>query len=368
MKLLRANNVIREPELMKEPYKLLIVDDSRMMRKAIVNIFNKDDGVQVVGEAADGEEAMEMLFQVKTDVVTLDVEMPVMDGLTTLKHMMVENPTPTVMISSLTHEGASVTFDALKYGAVDFIPKPSSLSGEDLKKQSLEIIRKVKLAAAVDIDSVKYIRAVRKTTPKSSKITECKNIVAIGAAEGGYGSLLKIIPHLPADFPAACLIVLHAEAIHVDAFIGYLNEHSAIKIKRACDGEPVRGGVCYIGPGEEYLTVRAIDGRPVLFANPAPFAARRGSVNMLMFSVAEVMGNRSVGLILSGSGSDGNEGMAEIIRLDGTAIVQDPKSCIYNEMAESALDTCGSGLIVSDSQKITPTLMTLVGAHGRGYG
>ncbi len=144
---LRTNNAIQEPGLMpglkKDPYKLLIVDDSRIMRKAIANIFDEDDRVQVVGEAEDGAEAMEMLSQINADVVTLDVEMPIMDGLTTLKHMMVENPTPTVMISTLTHEGTSVTFDALKYGAVDFIPKPSSISGKDLQKQSREISRKV---------------------------------------------------------------------------------------------------------------------------------------------------------------------------------------------------------------------------------
>ena len=349
---LRTNNAIQEPGLMpglkKDPYKLLIVDDSRIMRKAIANIFDEDDRVQVVGEAEDGAEAMEMLSQINADVVTLDVEMPIMDGLTTLKHMMVENPTPTVMISTLTHEGTSVTFDALKYGAVDFIPKPSSISGKDLQKQSREISRKVTLAAAVDINSVKYIRAVRKVTRKSLKTPECKNIIAIGAAEGGYGALLKIIPQLPADFPATCLIVLHTEAIHVDAFVRYLNDHSAMKIKRACDGEPVKGGVCYIGPGEEYLTIRKIDNRPVVFANPAPFAARR-AVNMLMFSVAETMRNQSIGLILSGSGPDGNEGMAEIHRVGGIAIAQDPKNCMYSEMSKAALDCCDVDQVLSDT-------------------
>jgi len=340
----------RGPEDMKEPHKLLIVDDSKMMRRAIADIFDADNRVKVVGEAADGEEALEIILQLDIDVVTLDVEMPVMNGLTTLKHMMIEKPTPTVMISTLTHKGAAITFDALKYGAVDFVPKPSNLSGKDLKKQSSEIIRKVNLAAAVNIGSAHYIRAARKKKQaESDKTAECNNIIAMGAAEGGYGALLKIIPHLPPDFPGAFLIVLHDEAIYVDAFIQYLAEHSTMKITRARDGEPVKGGVCYLAPGEEYLTVRSLKRGPVLHVGASPFATRRGAVNMLMFSVAEVMGDRSAGVILSGVGSDGDEGIGEIVRVGGTAIVQDPGTCMYTQMPKSVLNKHRVDLVVPDT-------------------
>lgn len=344
---------------MKDPYKLLIVDDSRMMRKAIKNIFKDVNGIQIVGEAENGRQAIEMLSQIDADVITLDVEMPVMDGLTTLKHLMVENPIPVVMISTLTHEGTTVTFDALKYGAVDFIPKPSSISGKDLEKQSREIIRKVKLAAAVDIESVQYIRTAMKGKITSYKKPECNHIISIGAAEGGYSSLLKIIPRLPADLPAACIVILHAESIHVDAFIRYLKKHSAMKIQRASDGDRVKGGVCYVGSGEEYVTVRSVNNCPVLFANPAPFSSRRGSVDMLMFSAAEVKGDRSMGVVLSGSGTDGNEGMGEIARIGGTTIVQDPKSCMYTEMSKSILDKFKADMVLSDA-KIAAQIMETV--------
>jgi two-component system chemotaxis response regulator CheB len=339
---------------MKDPYKLLIVDDSRVVRKAISGIFEADDRFQVVGEAADGAEALEFLLQVNPDVVTLDINMPVMDGLTTLKHMMIQNPTPTVMLSTLTQEGASVTFDALKYGAVDFIHKPFNLGDSNLDEQIRNIVDKVTLAAGVEIESVRYIRAIPKDKMLGqSRGIKCNNIIAMGASEGGYSALLKIIPQLPPDLPAACLVMLHVASQHVNAFVNYLDRYSQMKIKRAEDGEPVEGGVCYLGSGEEYVTFHSQNNGFFLQVNPAPFSSystRRGSINMLMFSVAEVMKNRSVCIILSGSGDDGVEGMGEILRVGGTVFVQDPKNCMYKEMAQSALNRYKADLVIPDSK------------------
>lgn len=334
---------------MANTHKLLIVDDSKFIRKAVSKIFEADDRIQVAGEAADGEEALEMLLQLDADVVTLDVEMPVMDGITTLKHMMIQTPTPTVMLSSLTKEGATVTFDALKYGAVDFVPKPSNLESDDLKEQARNIISKVNLAAEVEVESIQYIRALKKDKPsKQSNEIEYKNIVVMGAAEGGYGTLLNIIPQLPPDLPVAYLVVLYAASKHIDSFTGYMDEHSSVKVKRTKDGEPIEGGVCYLGTGGEYITVQSKNDELVFQISPAPFSSRRGSINMLMFSVAEALENRSVGIILSGEGGDGTEGIIEISRVGGMAIVQDPKTCLYKEMAKSALDRCKADIVVSD--------------------
>ena len=339
---------------MKDPYKLLIVDDSKMMRRAISDIFAADDRVQVVGDVADGAQALEIIPQINPDVITMDVNMPVMDGLTTLKHMMIECPRPTVMLSTLTLEGASTTFDALKYGAVDFVPKPSKLDDSKLEGQEETVVRKVALAAQVEIEAVQYIRALTKNESAGPNgPVACNRLIAMGAAEGGYGALLKIVPHLSPDHPAAYLAVLYAASQHVDAFARYLNEHSSVGVKRAADGLPVEGGVFYLGAGEEYVTVRSHGNGLVLQVNPAPFTSiseRKGSINMLMFSVAEVMGNRSDGVILSGSGEDGAEGLAEIIRTGGTAIVQDPKTCLYKEMTRTAMDRCEADLVIPDTK------------------
>jgi len=350
---------------MTDSYKILIVDDSKLIRKAVSNIFKDQVNFQVVGEAGNGKEALELMPELNPDVVTLDINMPVMDGLTTLKHIMIKSPRPTVMLSSLTQEGSSVTFDALKYGAIDFIPKPSKTNGNSIGEQEQNIIKKVKLAAEVEIESVRYIRSVQyiRSVPneKSNKKpggNECKNIFVIGASEGGYGALLKIIPQIIPDFPAAFLVVIYADSKHVDAFADYLDSHSLIKVRRAKNGKEIKGGVCYLCSGEEYATVHSLGDKYNLQVNPSPFTGRRGSINMLMFSVAEVMGMRAAGVILSGTGDDGAEGLAEIIRAGGTAVVQDPKSCLYKKMARSAIEVNKHALVVPDT-RIASTISEL---------
>ena len=336
---------------MNDPYKILIVDDSKLIRRAVSNIFKAQDNFQVVGEAGNGKEALELLPKLNPDVITLDVNMPVMDGLTTLKHIMIESPRPTVMLSSLTQEGSSVTFDALKYGAIDFIPKPSKTNGNSIGEQEQNIIKKVKLAAEVEIESVQYIRSLPKEKyDKRPDGIECTGLIAMGASEGGYGALLKIIPQIIPDLSAALLIVVYADSKHVDAFTGYLESHSFVKVRRAKDGEEIKGGVCYLCSGEEYATVHSSGNKYNLQISPSPFAGRRGSINMLMFSVADVMGMRAAGIILSGTGDDGAEGLGEIVRTGGTAIVQDPKTCLCKGMAISAIDSCDVDFVISDTK------------------
>jgi two-component system chemotaxis response regulator CheB len=343
---------IKENKFMNDSYKLLIVDDSKMMRNAIRGIFAADDRIQVAGEAADGEAALEIIPQIDPDVLTMDVNMPVMDGLTTLKHMMIETPKPTVMVSTLTQEGASLTFDALKFGAVDFVSKPSKLNESKLEGQEKTVARKVALAAQVEIEAIRYIRDVPKgESSRPSRQVACDRFIAIGAAEGGYGALLKVVPHLRPELPATYLAVIHAASQHVDAFARYLDDSSSIRVKRAIDGLPVEGGICYLGAGEEYITIQSHNSGLFLQVQPAPFKSmseRRGSINMLMFSAAEVMGNRAVGIVLSGAGNDGAEGMAEIIRSGGKTLIQDPKSCLYKEMAKSALEKCELDGVIPD--------------------
>ena len=351
---------------MNDPYKLLIVDDSKLIRRAISNIFTDQENIQVVGEASNGREALEILPELNPDVVTLDINMPVMDGLTTLKHIMIKNPKPTVMLSSLTQEGASMTFDALKYGAIDFIPKPSRNNKDSLEKQGLDIIKKVNQAAEVEIESVQYIRSVPKdkSYDRPSGIA-CKNLFAMGASGGGYGALLKIIPQLLPDLPAAFLVVIYAALQHVDAFAAYLDDHSFIKVKRAKDKEPIEGGVCYLCSGEEYMTVHSSGNKYNLKVNPSPFSERRGSINMLMLSIAEVMTNRAVGVILSGSGDDGAEGLGEVVRMGGRAIVQDPNCCLFREMPCAAIDKCKNTEIIPDV-KIAEKINSLNHSHHNG--
>jgi two-component system, chemotaxis family, protein-glutamate methylesterase/glutaminase len=331
--------------------KVLLVDDSQMIRRVIRRILESSKSLRVVGEASNGAEALDLIPRLNPDVVTLDINMPVMDGLTTLKHMMIKSPKPAVMISTLTREGASVTFDALKYGAIDFITKPSQLNGKQIIEQKKNIVRKVSLAANVETGEIRYLRSpAGKNLCFLEKKPVSERVFTIGASEGGYSSLLKIVPLLRPDIPATVLVVLYAEPVYVDAFVQYLNDHSLILVKRAKYGEPLLEGTCYIASGHEYITVENLSGKYFLQVNPNPFPNRKGAINMLMMSAAENFGKKAVGAILSGEGDDGIEGLREILRQGGQGLVQDPKTCLYKDMVLSVLNNLRIDRVVPDRE------------------
>jgi two-component system chemotaxis response regulator CheB len=334
----------------KAPYKILVVDDSHLIRQAIIEIINTSEELQVVGEAASGSEALGLIPDLKPDLVTLDIIMPKMNGLTTLKRIMIFSPVPVIMLSSLAHEGADVTFDTLRYGAIDFIAKPSKLDGNALKNQAQQIIQKIRLAARVKVGAIQYIRVKPKTATLDFPKAACKNIVALGVAEGGYGTLLKIILRLKPHPATAYMVIFYETSAHVDGFIQYLNQYTDVKVQRPLNNTLLESGVCYISSGEEYVTVHGQRGQLVSYVSPAPFSSRRGTIDMLMFSVAETVGRYSLGIVLSGNGRDGSEGLEEIVRVGGGAIIQSPVSCLYKSMALSALDMCEAEVVVADTE------------------
>jgi len=326
---------------MTSALRLLIVDDSKLMRQAIVGMFSDDDNF-MMEEATNGLEALVLLDKFKPDVVTLDINMPGLDGIGTLKRMMIVHPVPTVMLSSLTQEGAKITFDALRYGAVDFISKPSAMAEISHAEHAEEIRGRVKYAAEVELGAIKYIRheAIKDDGFSGVSDDQCRHIVVMGAAEGGYGALLKIIPQLRADSNSAYLISLHVASEFLDAFIAYLNSCSQVPVKRAAHNEVIKPGSCYISSGGDYMSVHYEAGSFALHISPAPFVNRRGAIDMLLFSTAEAIGDQAIGVILSGLGEDGAEGLEEIMRVGGTAIVQDPHTCFCKEMVQVALERC----------------------------
>ena len=333
----------------QNPIRLLIVDDSRLIRTAVKRLFASDGQVEVVGEAANGREALDLLPRLKPDVITLDINMPEMDGLSTLKHVMIKHPTPTVMFSALTREGATETFDALRFGAIDFMPKPSQSRGEDIAEQERLILQKVKVAAGVETGAIRLLRTSRSDDEdRPNRISALEGIVVLGASEGGYGAFLKIIPQLPPDLPAAYLAVQYAEPEHVSAFADYLNANSAVTVKRAMTGDVIQAGACYLASGSEYATLQKSDGRFSLQVNPSPFPERRGAINMLMLSVSENLPHQAIGVVLTGRGNDGAEGAAEIRRVGGTVILQDPRTCLFQEMVQASLRTGKADHVCSD--------------------
>lgn len=333
----------------QKPIRLLIVDDSRLIRAAVRRLFETDGQVQVVGEAANGREALDLLPSLKPDVITLDINMPVMDGLSTLKHIMIKHPTPTVMFSALTREGATETFDALRFGAIDFMLKPSQSKGDDVAEQERLILQKVKIAAGVEIGGVRLLRTGhRKSETRPSEAVDTEGIVVLGASEGGYGALLKIIPQLPSDLPLTYMVILYAAPAHVAAFADYLNANSAIAVQRARHEAPLQAGTCYLASGSEYVSLCARNGRMAMQVNPSPFPERRGAINMLMLSASELSQSQTIGVVLSGKGNDGAEGAAEIRRVGGTVIMQEPATCLFQEMVQAALRAGNADHVCSD--------------------
>ncbi|GAB6907510.1 chemotaxis response regulator protein-glutamate methylesterase [Desulfosarcina cetonica] len=318
------------------PISILIVDDSTVLRKVLKEIFSADEQLKVVGEAQNGLQALELLPQLKPDVVTLDVNMPVMDGLTAIKHIMIKCPTPVVMFSTLTGQGSQETFEALRYGAVDFLQKPSSLLTEDLKSQHDLIISRVKNAARAGIDTIRYLRlAQQDQRPMPANGATCQHVFAIGSNYGSYGALLGLVPELDPQTPAAYVAVLYATPLHVEAFVHYLDKYSPIRVNRATDGQILHGGVCYLTSVFERTTIQSTADGLRMLVLPNSSAADQAS-DQLMTSLAMAMGERSTGILLSGIGDDGVDGSGQILSAGGRVILQDPKTCLCSETATRA--------------------------------
>lgn len=324
------------------PISVLIVDDSTVLRKIVREMFGADEQLTVVGEAEHGLRALELIPALKPDVVTLDVNMPVMDGLTTIKHIMIKSPTPVVMFSTLTGQGAHETFDALRYGAVDFLQKPSSLLKEDLKSQHELIVSRVKNAARAGIDTIRYLRPAQLTDPpKTSFNGTCRRVYAISSSYGGYGALLGLVPELAPDLGAAFIASVYAIPSHVTAFARYLDNHSALHVCHATDGQPVDAGTCYLTSAFEAVTVVGSPDRPVFAVSPRDTPNADHAADELMTSLADVFGDRSGGVVLSGIGDDGISGVGRILDRGGHVVVQEPKTCLCSETAAQAASTYG---------------------------
>jgi len=338
--------VLGKTPLHQRKIKVLIVDDSAFMRKAIRQILESDPLIEVIGIARNGEDALEKLRELTPDVVTLDISMPHMDGLTCLRHIMSTHPLPVVMISSLTQEGAQETFRALELGAVDFIPKLSGTISLDISKQKNEIIAKVKAAAFAKVKKGAPGRPVL-TKPEISfkrlkrKAVVSQKAVTIGVSTGGPQTLIKIIPYLPKDLPASLLIVQHMPPNFTRAFAERLNATSDIEIKEAEAGDVVEEGRGYLAPGDYHMTVakRALGKGAIIRLSKEPSnALHRPSVDVTMSSVAELYGENTVGVILTGMGSDGAKAMVEVKRRGGKTIAQDEASSIIFGMPKAAIE------------------------------
>lgn len=326
--------------------KILVVDDSALMRLMISEILNSENGFEVVATAKDGEDAIIKVTELKPDVVTMDIEMPRLDGLQALGYIMSEIPTPVIMLSAYTQKRADATISALEYGAVDFVDKPSGPISGDIALIKKELIAKVKTAANVDCSKLKFILP-KKISGKHLKAKPGKKlpgtrIITIGSSTGGPHTLRQILPQLKSHIPAGILIVQHMPGGFTGTFAARLNNESYLNVKEAEAGDIIELGKVLIAPGGYHMTVkREISGRGatgvISLNRDPPVYGLRPTVDAMMISAAEVYGDRTIGVILTGMGNDGTKGMKSIKDKGGRTIAQDKDTCIVYGMPKSAV-------------------------------
>lgn len=333
---------------------MLVVDDSALMRGRITHILGEDPQLEVIGVARDGVEALAMIDDKKPDVITLDVDMPRMNGISALKNIMVRHGTPTVMISSLTTEGARITFDALKFGAVDVIAKPSAREDETLDNQRADMITKVKRAATIRTGASRYVRVAGASLSSKRDRGDLSQsptwFIGMGAGTGAYCSLLKIITSLPAEFCEVLLAVILVSSRYIDPFVAYLAAHSAVPVRNALGAPHPEKGVCYVCSSEDGLTLGHDGNTRVRFARKGPGLqdGSEGAIDKMFKSLAGCLGNRAVGVVLSGQGRDGAAGVAEIRRAGGVGVVQNIMNCMDPSMPLAVLELGAVDKILPD--------------------
>jgi two-component system chemotaxis response regulator CheB len=327
---------------MKQPVRVLVVDDSALMRKLIPQIIERDPSIHVVGTAMDGTFALKKIQELKPQVVTLDLEMPRMDGMETLRAMTRRNEVPVIVVSTHSTQGASSTFKALSLGAFDFVAKPKDAASAHMEEIAAELISKIKAAAGrnVPTPAIELNWEPRKVIKMQNRpMVRPNKVVAIGISTGGPNALQYMLSQLPADFPASILVVQHMPEGFTDMFAQRLNDSCAIDVKEAQAGDLLMAGRALICPGNQHLKVRRMPlGDMVVLTDEPHVNGHRPSADVLFQSVAGEFGASAVGVIMTGMGEDGAEGMGELKRAGAMTIAQSEDSCVVFGMPKIAIE------------------------------
>ena len=318
---------------------VVIVDDSALMRSLLSEIINAEPDMRVAGTASDALKARELLRRTRADVLTLDIEMPKMNGLEFLEKLMAVRPMPVVMISTHTAGGSDLTMRALEIGAVDFVAKPSLGIRDGISELEKQIVEKVRVAAKARVRTKAVHRSTR-TLPASAWALPADNrsTIAIGASTGGTQALGRLFSMLPPDLPPI-VVAQHMPPLFTTSFAARLNETSRVTVKEAQDGEIMRPGHAYIAPGGSHLRVRKRGGSLVTsIGNDPAINHHRPSVDALFSSVQTAVGSGAIGVLLTGMGSDGAAGMLELHRAGAVTIAQSEESSLIFGMPKSAID------------------------------
>ena len=318
--------------------RVLIVDDSAVVRQTLQRELALDPAIEVVGTAPDPYVARERIITEKPDVLTLDIEMPRMDGLTFLRKLMRHYPLPVIVLSSLSEKGSALALEALDAGAVEVLCKPSS--AYSVSEMAQDLIASIKVAATVDIKRrAAFLAALPQPPPRMTALTRTTHkIIAVGASTGGTQALEVIFRALPHNTPGM-VVAQHMPANFTNAFAKRLNELSEMTVQEACGGETLSSGLAFIAPGDKHLLLRRSGARYYLEVKDGPrVSGHRPSVDVLFRSVAQSAGSNAAGIILTGMGGDGSKGLLEMRQAGAHTIAQDEASCVVFGMPRVAIE------------------------------
>ena len=326
---------------MSERIRVLVVDDSALMRKLIPAILERDPSIEVVGTAMDGAFALKKIDEIRPDVVTLDLEMPRMDGIETLRMIMRRTPMPVIVFSTHSKEGAYSTFKALALGAIDFVAKPKDAAAGHLDTIAVELVEKIKVAkrAAGHQIPTKEISDAKPVEKKGGRAVLPPNrIIAIGISTGGPNALQFSLSQIPGDFPASIVIVQHMPEGFTEMFAKRLDECCALDVHEAKSGDLLVAGRVLICPGNRHIMVRRMPrGDIAVLSDGPPVNGHRPSADVLFHSVAQEFGLTAVGVLMTGMGEDGAEGLGAIKSAGGMTIAQSEETCVVSGMPRAAI-------------------------------
>lgn len=336
---------------MTQKIRVLVVDDSALMRKLIPQVLQRDPSIEVVGTAMDGSLGLKKIEELRPQVVTLDLDMPRMDGIEMLREITRKHKLPVIIVSAHTEKSATLTLKALALGAFDFVAKPQDAASGHLDQIAMELAKKIKVAAGCG--TPKMIMTVSTPIQKGARGPASPQswpsyIVAIGVSTGGPNALQYLFSQLPADFPGCLLVVQHMPEGFTEMFAKRLDESSAIEVKEARSGDLLLAGRALVCPGNRHMKARRAEhGDIAVLVDQPRVNGHRPSVDVLFNSVAAEFGNRVIGVLMTGMGDDGALGLGAIQAAGGMTIAQSPDTCVVDGMPRAAIERGFASRIVS---------------------
>jgi len=352
-----------------------VVDDSALMRRTLRQIVESDPELELVGVARDGLDALQKARDLRPAVISLDINMPGMDGITVLQHIMAEEICPVVMVSSLTQKGAVTTFEALALGAFDYVAKPDGTVSSNMSRVTNELISKLKTAARTGVlsrlrkgvnrrrDQPEPMPPSPPVDPRPAGARFCYKAIALGISTGGPSTLMEVLPLLPKDLPASVFLVQHMPATFIRSFTERLRSHCQLHVVEAEAGLTVQPGYCYVARGDFHLVpLLKTSGEVVLRTPGAPKTLFMPSVSVMMNAVVDVYGYETIGVLMTGIGDDGADAMLKVKQAGGYTIAESEETAVVFGMPREAIER-GAARVVAPSYTMAKEIVRAVGSY-----